>query len=157
MNDQGGFFLTEQPITVAEAKVERSGIVRIPDLLESKPVQSELSEEPVRVSQMFQSAQDEAFEKVYRATTSHVKGLYLGRLKSRESGLMYTSMQGHEAYSGSQNVDKNGGLKHQRANSFSTAAATTNVFYRSGKNIRGGQPHGRSGHRSSEVASGTLN
>ena len=81
-------------------------MVRIPDLLEKKPLVSDLnSEEPVRVTQMFQSAQDENFEKVYRATTSHVKGIYLERLKSRGSGLMFTSMQGKEAC-GEQAIDK---------------------------------------------------
>ena len=48
-------------------------------------------------------------------------------------------------------------LKHQRANSFSTAAATTNAFYRSGHNI-GAATAAMTGQRNSEVASGgTLN
>ena len=45
--------MTEQPIA---PEMERKGVVRIPDLLEAKPNKSELSEEPVRVSQMFKSA-----------------------------------------------------------------------------------------------------
>ena len=88
--------MTEQPIV---AEVERKGVVRIPDLLEAKPTpqSDQLSEEPIRVSQMFKSAQDANFEQVYRATTTHVKGLYLGRLKSRENPQMFASMQGPEA------------------------------------------------------------
>jgi len=34
---------------------------------------------------MFAFASNQNFEQVYRETTSHVKGLYLNRLKSREN------------------------------------------------------------------------
>lgn len=64
---------------------------------------------------------------MYRATTSHVKGLYLKRVQSR----------GKTRGGVSENLDtesNNNILKHQRANSLSTAAATTYGFYRSGGN-----------------------
>lgn len=63
---------------------------------------------------------------MYRATTSHVKGLYLKRVQSR--GRTGGSDENLDAES------NNNILKHQRANSLSTAAATTYGFYRSGGN-----------------------
>jgi len=60
-------------------------MIKIPDLLESKEVVSPKGEslEPVDVTEMFQTAKNKSFEQMYRATTSHVKGLYLKRVQSR--------------------------------------------------------------------------
>ena len=79
-NVGGGFFLTEQPVLDSD---DRKNYVKIPDLLEERKVDS-LAEEPPKVNDMFAFASNKSFEKVYRATTSHVKSLYLNRLKSRD-------------------------------------------------------------------------
>lgn len=80
MQNGGGFFLTEQPMVDCD---DRKNYVKIPDLLEEKKGDIIVAE-PVGVGEMFAFASNKSFEKVYRATTSHVKGLYLNRLKSRE-------------------------------------------------------------------------
>lgn len=97
--------------------------MKIPDLLEERRADG-LSDEPISVNEMFACASNKNFEKVYRATTSHVKSLYLNRLKSREK---FTT-ENHEKlnYETAKTVSKvaSTSLKHQRANSMSTAAAT---------------------------------
>ena len=75
--------MTEQPI-VAEAD-DRKNMVKIPDLLGARNDQE--GEDVVHVSQMFAQTSDKSIENFYRATTSHVKGLYLNRVKSRENPL----------------------------------------------------------------------
>lgn len=130
MTNTGGFFLTEQPIVDRD---DRKNIVKIPDLLEENKGEFQLNE-PIKVNDMFAFASNQNFEKVYRATTSHVKSLYLKRLKSREKFTETNTPSGAEpvVLSSNKTSVRPIGLKHQRANSMSTTAATMQGgFYRS--------------------------
>ena len=84
---------------------------------------------------MFASANDQNYERVYRSTTSEIKGMYLKRLQSRGTESRQVNSIENLELSGQASVDRSGAdhtLKHhQRAHSFSTAAATTQGFYRS--------------------------
>jgi len=73
--EEGGFFLTEQPyVEQTKAKGNDEALSEYTDM-----------NAVVNVSAMFAQAKDRIFEKVFRATTDAVKGMFLNRVKSRES------------------------------------------------------------------------
>ena len=59
---------------------DRKNMVRIPDLLNDNKEEDKQIDQNFKVSEMFATANNGEFEQVYRATTSHVKKVFLRRL-----------------------------------------------------------------------------
>ena len=133
---------------------DRKNMVRIPDLLNDNKEEDKQIDQNFKVSEMFATANNGEFEQVYRATTSHVKKVFLRRLQSKneisggldgQRGILHTSEAPYRSQKGHASRDN---LHHRRANSISTAAATTYGLYRSGRNNQA---------KRSEAATRTLN
>ena len=60
-------------------------MVRIPDLLDSLDHHNaNVQEDTVNIQDMFSNARDDNYERVFRATTDRVKGMFLQRVHSRQ-------------------------------------------------------------------------
>ena len=75
--------MTEQPIEAYQVVEDRKNMVRIPDLFNDNRDDEKPENQNYKVSEMFATANNGEFEQVYRATTSHVKNVFLRRLQSK--------------------------------------------------------------------------